>query len=347
MYSVKGLKSERDMSLDTCSRRLPYIDLQPQTTYKEKKGCSTNRFYITRTSIPFYSQMNYADKTISEFKYISRANNSNSPDYYSHKRSLNLAEQYPKPKDQGLYPKPVNDYQKDYPNIYMNRKFNCTSLRDLIYDTNQKLFDHKEFKESKNLFNQYKGRAHDSNIQPQYVSESKPETTQNANTTNHKLLSSKYKNLAMIDSDIFNQHKVDNQILKKSGEKSTLTNMRKIYSSNTESNSEWIPSPSKATLFNHTNQFYHILNPLVKTTSSVRDNIESEEKTRGKLNHRQKAICEFDDIQKRGSPNKDFVTIYKTKSFPFNKSKNLCSDFAMMSHYYKDLCGPSFTTKKS
>jgi hypothetical protein len=66
---------------------------------------------------------------------------------------------------------------------------------------------------------------------------------------------------------------IDDYILKKSGEKSLNFKVNKPYTSNSASNSSWIPSHSKMTLFNHTNQPYHILNPLIKTTSYIKDDI--------------------------------------------------------------------------
>jgi hypothetical protein len=149
-------------------------------------------------------------------------------------------------------------------------------------------------------------------------------------------------------SDVFNFKKqYSSEFLKKSGEKTVLLPPTKFYTSNSMSNSVWIPSHSNPSLFNHTNNEYHILNPSIKTISPLKSKIITSD-NKDIITHRQKSFSEFVDITRNGSPNpnKDFVNIYKKTLKPFNKTKNLCSEYALMSHTNKDMCGPIFTTKK-
>lgn len=306
---------------------------QEQLSIERKEGY--NKFYNTRMSIPNYQNLDYTNKAKVELDYINRqpierkfkiSKNSES------KESLNFKEQYNNKDYYTSLTTKLNSYNNDsYSNFYSDRKFNSESLKSSIEKQNSKFYNIADYHQQKDLFKLYKNRASEAN----YIKKA----YQNVNDSKNVYSS-------MTSSDIFNNKPNDIDIIKKSGEKSLNFKVNKPYTSNSASNSSWIPSHSKMTLFNHTNQPYHILNPLIKTTSYIKDDIIKKENNE-KLTHRQKGICEFVDITRNGSPkpNREFIQIYKTEKSPFNKTKNICSDFASMSHDYHNLCGPAFGKK--
>lgn len=218
---------------------------------------------------------------------------------------------------------PYTDFSsKNYISQYNDRIYNHDSLRDMIISNNHQLYSTK-----------YK---------PSMILPEDRKMFEHKHCITDVRSSSNYSKVAK--SDIFNVHPVDRDVQIKSGEKSLFTYAKKNFDLNSVSNSSWVPTLSRPTLINHSKIEYNILNPLTKSRSSVYSNIQHIDK----LTHRQKAICEFEDITSNGSPklNREYLKIVKNQSQPFNKIKNICSDFSSMSHNYKSLCGPAFTLKK-
>lgn len=277
-------------------------------------------------------------------------------DLNAHKKSLNFGFQFTRSPNN--YSVTKNFDQDAYKKYHKIKKEHTLPTIKKIKDLDKvKATDLHNVRENKETVRNYQNRERNCKIfnpppefnqmrqnENQYINERDGKSQEPQNNDNiNKFGSETYK------SDVFSfNSQVSPRFLKKSGERSCFFPSNKVYSSNSMSNSVWIPSHSNPSLFNHTNNEYHILNPLMKTISPVKSQVINDT-NRHIISHRQKSFSEFIDITRNGSPNpnKDFVNVYKNYDFPFNRTKNVCSDFALMSHYNKDLCGPIFTTKKN
>ena len=145
------------------------------------------------------------------------------------------------------------------------------------------------------------------------------------------------------DSDIFH----NKAMTKKSGENYLLSNLNKVYTVSNLSNSEWVPFNSRINLLNHCSQQYHILNPSIKAITKTKQDIV-DISSNFNPTHRQTSIGQFNDITRIGSenPNKLFVETCKKHKQIFNRTNNLCNNFAEMANSYTNLCGKTFTVKK-
>ena len=254
------------------------------------------------------------------------------------KKSLNFSQQFDRKPDNYTL---NNQFSADkYRYYHANKKeYTIPFIQQIKELDNKKVNDLSLTRERNKISQIYKIRENKGTVFD-------PPPKFNENREDYKNKTSLFGN-NIFKSDVFSQGEVTKDFLKKSGENYAFNPSKKIYSSNIMSNSVWIPSHSNPSLFNHTNNEYHILNPLMKTISPVRSKVINNE-NKDIITHRQKSISEFVHITRNGSPNpnKDFVQTYKTYNSPFNVTKNLCSEFSLMSHYYKDLCGPAFTTKR-
>ena len=82
------------------------------------------------------------------------------------------------------------------------------------------------------------------------------------------------------------------------------------------------------------------MNPLTQNPPHVNNSSILTISDTNKLANRSKGICEFVDITRNGAPkpNKEFIKVIKSNSFPFNRTKNVCSDMSILNHAYRNLC---------
>ncbi len=331
MYSLKNDSDNFDKIWYSLN---PIKQLNEQSPVTHK---GYNNFYNARKSIPYYDQMSQTNKVKSEFDLINRRSEQKGYTISKGtctKESLNFKEQFDGNKKDYLSvtaQNMSNNLNNNYENVYLTRKFNNETLRSSIEKHNTQFYSLNDYQIQKEQFYQNKTRER-SKFDNVKLDKNQQIFRQNVNFYN--------------SSDIFNNRQMDQNIIKKSGEKSMFTHLNKAYTSNSPSYSDWHPSYSKQTLFNHTNSEQHLLNPLIKTTSRLKREILQKEDLEH-ITHRQKGISEFCDITRNGSPNpnREFLKVFKGNKSPFNKTKNICSEYAFMSHNYKDLCGPAYGKK--
>lgn len=146
-------------------------------------------------------------------------------------------------------------------------------------------------------------------------------------------------------SDIF--FKVNDTIsLNKSGEQYLFVPAyNDKYTMAKESKSNWSAKASNPTLLNHSNSFYHILNPSIKNISTIKQNLNCYHNYNNYfISRKQKSLCEFIDLTRNGSPNpnKDYLANYNMSKQCFHKTKSLCSSLMDLGHQYKNLVDKPF-----
>lgn len=287
------------------------------------------------------------------------------------KKSLNFKEQFVRKYPEN-FTKTVEFNPYMYKENYINSKMKSIDSLSLLKSVDRKKFlNWDNLKDSKKMANEYKSRENKAqaflpppkfndnlnlkvsdeeflNKESNYV-DIKPLNNNFIYVKDVEDLNNKNKfGKDLMKSDILNTSKIVNdRYLKKCGEKSIFFPSNKVFTSNSLSNSVWIPSNFKPSIFNHTNYEFNIMNPSIKTISPIKHRIVNEE-NKDTITRKQKSISEFAEITRNGSPNpnKEFLRVNKSFDKPFNMVKNICSEFGLMAHPNKDMCGPIFTTKK-
>lgn len=335
MYSLKRDSQEFDTFWSSVIQK-DSKHIQPNQNH----NCN-NHMYHSRKNIPYYSEMTFNDRVKSEFSLINRQNLDENKqfkisDQTSSKDSLNFNRQYNNLNYISLTTH-LNSYNKDlYSAINLNRKVGNENLKESIERNNINLYkveDYKEYKSNK------KNKNHD------FGNEKKETLILNRNDNVHQEISKSLFGKTNISSDIFfnkplsNIDHNSNNECKKSGEKYLFYKYNKPYTSNSQSKSDWMPLYSKNSLLNHTRNEYNILNPLTKNNQNMNNFNYLNKEIENKITYRSKGICEFVDITRNGAPkpNKEFIKVVKNSISPFNRRKDVCSDYASLSHSYKGL----------
>lgn len=372
MYSMKRSMKEEDFprskqDLWKTSRSYSQSQNSISTNAWEEKYYKTVKSILKQSEM--YTKMIFNNNTYSipktDLKFVLKDRRKILDyDLNVHKKSIHFEQQYIRPEDNYTTTKSFD--RQAYLDYYINKSDHTLPSITKIKDNDRERINFlKHCKDSHSTAKKYKDREHNSivfNPPPKFnqlrVEEKK--YINNKDTQNEVLLNNEAETspeninkgtkygYEIFRSDVFNFKKqYSKEFLKKSGEKTILLPPTKFYNSNTMSNSVWIPSHSNPSLFNHTNNEYHILNPSIKTISPIKSKIITQD-NKDIITHRQKSFSEFVDITRNGSPNpnKDFVNIYKNCLKPFNKTKNLCSEYALMSYTNRDMNGPIFATKK-
>lgn len=370
-----SLQSLHSLNTTTCTKLTK--PFQNNTLYFPKENRTQNSFNNNIRNIlqndPLYSTMkfNNQDYSMSMEKkaYVlggkDRKKITRYDDWVS-KKSLQYPEQYNRKSFSITKFFSANDY-KDY---YKYKKSKALPTPDLIKENDDKKFAQTLFaKKNRDIAKDYKKREWKAVVfdPPPKFNEIRIEDCDNNINTNNNIENHKERkslsprspqqNIStflgkknLLKSHVFpnsDTNVCSSDFFKKTGEKYFFQPVNKVYHANVLSNSVWIPSHSNPSLFNHTNNEFNILNPAIKSHCKTKKEIITKENGHT-ITHKQKALGEFVDITRNGSPNpnKDFVNVFKTYSRPFNRQKNQCSEFALMAHPNKEFLGSMFTTKK-
>lgn len=123
------------------------------------------------------------------------------------------------------------------------------------------------------------------------------------------------------------------------------------YNSTRESKSEWHPKITIPTLLNYSSAEFDIITNRIPSIPKSKQGINTECNKQGIMFNpvnRQKSLSQFIDITRTGNPNsnKSYAQYYSDNIKPFNRLKNICSNFIDIHKNYSMLCELPFVKKK-
>lgn len=375
MYSMK-ISSNMDKDRFGSTNLSKSLTSTTKSNYFDATYRNDKEYYSTVKNIlednDLYQRLKFNRKTYKPKNsgFLFRVKMPDHDDWIS-KKSLNFKEQFERKYPENFTKTMEFDHSK-YKQNYINSKIKSIDSLSLLKSNDRKKYiNWNNLEDSKRMAKEYKSRENkaqaflpppkfNDNVNVKVSDEeylSKESNYSDIKGLNNNFIyvkeedNSKYKNKFgkdLMKSDILNDSKIiKDSYLKKCGEKSIFFPSNKVFTSNSLSNSVWIPGHFKPSIFNHTNYEFNILNPSIKNISPVKHHIINDE-NKDTITRKQKSISEFAEITRNGSPNpnKEFLRVHKSVDKPFNMVKNICSEFGLMAHYNKDMVGPAFTTKK-